>query len=246
MSWFTRSAVAGGLLVALAGASANAGLFNQNIYLTFSDPVGQREVRYTQPADGTQQGSLTYNTAVPVVLSFDLSDFGIGAPVLISSSLELDVTVGSASPGSQANEFLATTFGEFTYRDAGTNELLLSGSFSDASLSVLRTSGGLTANGQMQTVQFSVTFHGALLTEFANAGYMHAGIDENRVGDASWTLTGVSPTISLVTPQGSAEQFFASFNSNAAFTATIPVVPTPGAVSLALAAGFVAFGIRRR
>lgn len=244
MRLFMRSAVAG-IVAAVAGASASAGMFDQNIYLTFSDPVGQREVRYLQPATAADLGNITYNTSVPLNLSFDLSDFGLGALVL-TSTLSLDVDVGPASAGSQPNEYLATSSGDFEYRRQSDNALLMSGSFVDASLSILRTSGGLTANGLMNMGQFNVSFAPDLLTEFSNFGYNFAGFDSSRIGDASWTLTGVTPVISLMTPMGSAEQFFANFNSNAAFTATIPVVPTPGAASLALAAGVMMFGSRRR
>lgn len=245
MSVLMRSAAAG-VVAMLAGTAANAGVFTQNIYLTFSDPVGQREVRYTQPADATQLGRLTYDTAVPLTLSFDLSDFGFGSGLLITSTLMMDVAVGPASAGAQPNEFLATAAGTYEYRRFSDNALLMSGSFTDASLSILRTSGGLTSNGLMNMGQFNATFHAALLTEMMDFGFFFPGFDETRIGDASWTLTGVAPTISLITPPGSAEQFFANFQSNAAFTATIPVIPTPGAVSLVVAAGVVVFGIRRR
>ncbi len=244
MRLFTRSAVAG-ILAAVAGASANAGVFDQNIYLTFSDPVGQREVRYLQPASAAELGNLTYNTQVPLNLSFDLSDFGLGALVL-TSTLDLDIDVGPASAGAQPNEYLATSTGTFSYRRQSDNALLISGSFTDASLSILRTSGGLTANGLMNMGQFNMTFHADLLSEFTGFGYAFAGFDNTRIGDASWTLTGVTPVVSLMTPPGSAEQFFANFQSNAAFTATVPVIPTPGAISLAVAAGVMVFGVRRR
>lgn len=245
MRLFTRTAVTG-IVAALAGSAAQAGVFDQNIYLTFSDPVGQREVRYTQPADATQDGNLTYNTSIPLVLSFDLSDFGFGAALLITSTLEMNVAVGPASAGAQPNEYLATTTGEFVYRRNSDNAVLITGSFTDASLSILRTSGGLTANGLMNMGQFNMTFHGDLLAEFVNFGFNFPGFDETRIGDASWTLTGVTPQITLMTPPGSAEQFFASFQSNAAFTATVPVLPTPGALTLTVAAGIMVLGVRRR
>ncbi|MBL8746960.1 MAG: hypothetical protein JNK58_11475, partial [Phycisphaerae bacterium] len=146
----------------------------------------------------------------------------------------------------QPNEFLATSSGVFEYRRQSDNALLITGSFTDASLSILRTSGGLTANGLMNMGQFNMGFTAAMLTEFSNFGFNFPGFDTSRIGDASWTLTGVTPVVSLMTPPGSAEQFFANFNSNAAFTATVPVLPTPGALSLAVAAGFMVFGTRRR
>lgn len=202
-------------------------------------------MRYIQPASAAELGNITYNTSVPINLSFDLSDFGLGALTIVSN-LSLDIDVGPASAGAQPNEFLATSSGEFEYRRQSDNALLLSGSFTDASLSILRTSGGLTANGLMNMGQFNVAFAPDLLTEFSGFGYNFAGFDGTRFGDASWTLTGVTPVVSLITPPGSAEQFFANFNSNAAFTATIPVIPTPGAATLAIAAGIMAFGSRRR
>jgi hypothetical protein len=239
-----RSAVAG-IVAAVAGSSALAGNFDQNIYLTFSDPIGQREVRYIQPASAAELGNLTYNTSVPLNLSFDLSDFGLGG-LIITSTLTLDIDVGPASAGAQPNEYLATSSGEFEYRRQSDNALLISGSFTDASLSILRTSGGLTANGLMNMGQFNVEFTPDMLVEFSNVGFNFPGWDSSRFGDASWTLTGVTPVVSLMTPPGSAEQFFANFNSNAAFTATFPVLPTPGAMSLAVAAGLMVFGGRRR
>ncbi len=244
MNLFMRSAVAG-IVAAIAGSSASAGLFDQNIYLTFSDPVGQREVRYLQPASAASLGNITYNTSIPLNLSFDLSDFGFGG-LVIQSNLSLDIDVGPASAGAQPNEYLATSSGEFEYRRQSDNMLLISGSFTDASLSILRTSGGLTANGLMNMGQFNMAFAPELIAEFTGFGFTFPGFDNSRFGDASWTLTGVTPVVSLMTPPGSAEQFFANFNSNAAFTATVPVLPTPGALSLAVAAGVMVLGVRRR
>lgn len=244
MSLFMRSAVVG-IVAAVAGTSASAGVFDQNIYLTFSDPVGQREVRYLQPASAAELGNITYNTSIPLNLSFDLSDFGLGG-LVIQSNLTLDIDVGPASAGLQPNEFLATSSGAFEYRRQSDNALLITGSFTDASLSILRTSGGLTANGLMNMGQFNMAFTAAMLTEFSGFGFNFPGFDTSRIGDASWTLTGVTPVVSLMTPPGSAENFFANFNSNAAFTATVPVLPTPGALSLAAAAGLMVFGTRRR
>lgn len=243
MRLFSRSAFAG-IVAALAGSAASAGVMDQNIYLTFSDPAGQREVTYTQPTMGGEDGSLTYNTSVPVNLGFDLSDFALGS-FSILSNLTMDVDVGPASMIA-VNDFIASTSGTFQYRRQSDNALLIDGSFTDASLRILRQSGGVTANGLMNMGQFNVTFTAAMIAELLANGYAFPGFDENRIGDASWTLTGVTPSVALISPPGSAEQFFRSFTSNAAFTATLPVVPTPGAVSLAVAAGVVGMGRRRR
>lgn len=244
MGLFTRSTIAMSV-IAGAATAASAG-FTENIYLAFSDPVGQREVRYTQPPANPQLGSMTYNTQVPISLSFDFSDFGIFTPLEIITNLSMQTSIGPASPGSQPNEFLATAFGGYEFRRASDNELLISISFADASLSMLRTSGGLTANGPMQTAQFTVLFTAALLTEFSGVGYSFAGFDNGRTGDASFTLTAVTPVVNLVTPPGGAEQFFGSFTSNASFSSTIPVIPTPGSAILIAAAGLVIVGRRRR
>jgi hypothetical protein len=243
MHLYTRVGIAG-LVAALAGATANAGLFDNNIYMTFSDPAGQREVRYIQPADATQLGNLTYNTTIPINLQFDLSDFGLGSFSIVSC-LAMDVDVGPASPGAQVGEFLARASGDFVYRRKSDNAVLITGDFTDASMSILRTSGGVTANGLMNMGQFNVSFSPTMLAEFLGHGFAFPGFDGTRFGDASWTLTGVTPNISLITPPGSAEQFFANFNSNAAFTSTIPVLPTPGTIGLAMAAGVVTLRRRR-
>lgn len=246
MSWFTRSATAGSLLVAFAGSVANAG-FSQNIFLTFADPVGQREVTYTQPPNALSSGSISYNTSIPVGLTFDLTDVNVLSGLLITSNLSVDVDVGPASPGGLPNEFVAAANGSYEFRRASDSALLLRGNFTDASLSILRnTSGSLNANGLINGGQFQVTFFPALLAEFANVGYIFAGFDPTRNGDLSFTLTGASPAVTLINPPNSAEQFFSSFNSQAAFSATVPVIPTPGAFSLAFAAGLVVMGIRRR
>lgn len=243
---FSRAALGGVALLALVAGTASAGTFTQNIYLTFSDPVGQREVRYVQPPTPADLGVLTYNTSIPLNLSFDFSDFGL-PPALISSKLDLQVAVSPATPTGRPGEFVASTNGTFKYFRASDNALLIDGRFGDAALSVLRTSGGLTANGQMQSLEFSLTFTQVLVDELLlQSGYSFGGFDTDRTGDASWTLTGVSPSISLIRPPGGSEDFFANFTSNAAFSATIPVVPTPGVVSLVVAAGVLAMGARRR
>ncbi|MDX2115000.1 MAG: hypothetical protein SFZ24_05175 [Planctomycetota bacterium] len=249
MSMYTRSAAAAGLLFAVVG-SANAGMFNQNIFIGFQDPFGGRELIYTQPATAAELGSLTYDTSRTTVdLTIDLSDFGFGSSLVIVSRLQLDVDVGPASPGAQPNEFVATASGNFSFFRDSDGASLISGTFNNASLSILRgTSGGLTANGLINAGQFNIAFNPALLQEFSNFGYQFAGFDTNRPGDASWTVTAPTPNPidAMYTPQGSAENFFASFTANSAFTGTIPVIPTPGVLSLAAAAGLLILGSRRR
>lgn len=247
----TRNVMA---VVALAGAAASASAgpmaFTQTIGLTFRDPGSGRELSYTQPAGLGGLGALTYDSSVPVELSIQLGDFGILTPLLISSRLSLDVDVGPASAGALPQQFVASTFGDFTFVRASDNVPLIVGSFNDGSLARRRTAGGLEASGLIATPQFTITFIAALLAEFSNVGFNFPGFDEDRFGDLAFTLTNIVQTNpgdpAVITPPQTAEQFLSSFTADSAFTASIPVIPTPGAVGLAFTAGLMLVGKRRR
>lgn len=247
MGLFQRSfAIA---LFAGAASVASAGpMLEQNIVLTFSDPsAAQREIRYSQPAGPGQDGSLTYQTAVPIELEIQLEDVGINTPLLIDANLTMTIAVGQASPGSLPNQFISSVFGTFEFRRASDNEVLIIGEIGDGSLARRGSSGGVDANGLMASIQFDVTFTNAMVDELLGAGYAFPGFDTSREGTAAWTLTRILQTV----PGGptmvvGSDSFLSSFNADSAFTASLPVVPTPGAISLIAAAGVLVMGIRRR
>ncbi len=243
----------GVVVAALSGASANAGLLDNNIYLAFSDPFGQREFTYTAPVAYGNNGLLTYNNAISLNLNFDLSDFGL-LPLIITSKLTMNqAQVGPVTPGAQPNEFLANASGAFSFRRAADDVVLLQGTFIDASLSMLRTSGGFSSNGIVNAGLFNLTFTPALIAELLAAGLAFPGLDETRIGDANWTLTSVLPQVNIITlfppdngGNGGPLQYFNNFNANSSFSATIPVLPTPGTAGLAVIAGLVMVGGHRR
>ncbi len=249
-----KSIAFGVVIAALSGASANAGIIDPNIYLSFSDPFGQREFTYTEPAFQGQNGLLTYNNKINLNLNFDLSDFGLGSFTIVSELVMDQAQVGPVTPGAQPNEFLANASGAFAFREADGGDVLIQGTFINASLSMLRTSGGLSSNGIVNAGLFNLVFTPALIAELAAAGLAFPGLDENRVGDANWTLTSVVPQTTVFTPPNPANggggegpfQYFRNFNANSSFSATIPLLPTPGTAGLAAIAGIVMLGGNRR
>ena len=242
MNCLPRTAIVAGIVAGLAG-SASAG-FTENITFSFSDPIGQREWTQVAPAQVGSDGVMTYNSAVVINLSVDLSDFGLGGftiPVYLNSTVNV-LAASSAGP----NSFSASTIGNWTFTRVSDNAPLIIGSYQNAALNLVRTGGGLAADGQINMGNFNVSFTPAFVSELAGEGLAFGGFDTARTGDASWTLTNVSPAPSLVTPQGGSQTYISSFAANSSFSATIPIVPTPGAATLAFAAGFIALGKRRR
>ena len=243
-------------LVALAssagiGASASAGLADNFINLTFSDPSGAtREISYTQPAQSPQLGVVSYNTEVPIDLEIQLNDFGIDMPLVITTNLSMNVSVGPSTFIPETNQNVAATFnGMFEFRRESDDAVLITGRFLEGSLARRGGSGGLEANGEIEPGGFELTFSDAFLTELSNFGFAFPGFDSTREATVAWTLTRISQIGSgapVVQPPGYAENFLRSFTADSAFTAAIPVIPTPGAMSLALAAGLLCFGVRRR
>ncbi len=241
----TGMIVAAGALMALAG-SANAAAF-----LTFLDPAGAREVKYTAPTGGGTFGTLTATATVD--FQIDLTEHGLG--VVIFDNVTYTKTAKVSAAWMSGSSFNAEVYdATFSYTD-GANTVL-SGSFGSG---FTGTNGGdLFINGLSGSIGSNADVAGgSLVYNFGSApiqpGNPGAGADlaallatvnlafGNAI-DGNWTLTGITPRPNVFEVGG--QTFIQSFDANAAFSGTVDIVPTPGATALAGLGLLV--GLRRR
>lgn len=240
--------VAAGAIAALAG-SANAAAF-----LTYLDPAGAREVKYTAPGVGEQFGTLV--TTATVNLQIDLTDdLGPGSVVTFTGvTYSKTAKVSAASMAGSA--FTAEVYDAvFTYTIGA--DTILTGSFGTGADD--DTGGDLFINGLSGTISSnSDAVGGSLVYNFGSANIQagnpgaggtlqallaSAGKAFGDAIDANWTLTGITPRPALL--QNGNLLFLQSFDANAAFSGTVAIVPTPGTAALA-ACGMVVGLVRRR
>lgn len=217
-----------GVFVAALPAVALGG-----VTFTFDDPGSGGEFTYVAP-DGLQgAGSMSFRSDVPVDLVVQEDSAPVGAAPLaaFSALFEANWVVDSIFTDAVSPIQSATLSGGFAWRDAETDELILSGEFTEAALIVFGSAGSIVASSDAGRGDLAYTVGQRL----ASVGVTSFGDDQ----DAVWTLTGVT-TAGSDFPGG--DSFFPSFIANAAFTGTTDI-PSPGAMALLAIAGFM--GIRR-
>lgn len=231
-----------GMILAAAGAlTALAGSANAAAFLTFLDPAGAREVKYTAPTGDEGFGTLTATATVD--FQIDLTDHGLGVVVFDNVTYRKTAKVSAATM--QGSSFRAEVFdAEFSYTD-GANTIL-TGNFgagtqggpNGGDLFINGLSGSLTSNADAVGGSLTYVFGTAPI----QAGNPGAGADLNALLatvslafgaaiDGNWTLTGITPRPNVFEIGG--ENFLVSFDSNAAFSGTVDIVPTPGTAALA-------------
>lgn len=241
-----------GILVAAGALMAVAGSANAAAFLTFLDPAGGREVKYTAPVGNATFGTLTATAVVD--FQIDLSDHGLGTVVFDNVTYSKTAKVSAAwMNGSSFNAEVYDAV--FSYTD-GANTIL-TGAFGTGTqggpnggdLFINGLSGSISSNADAVGGSLSYVFGNAPI-QVGNPG---AGADLNALLatvqlafgaaiDGNWTLTGITPRPNVF--EGSAGTFITSFDANAAFSGTVDIVPTPGAAALAGMGLLV--GLRRR
>lgn len=234
----------GTTLAASAGLALAAGSANAAIFFTFDDPSAALEVSYQQPTGPADTGDLTYSATIPVDLVADATEEGAAAPVTFQAYYSTATTVGAVTqvgPGA----YIAPVSGAFSFRRADNDQLILSGSYSGATLFITSQAGSLLADGEVEGGSLVYTEGPALTAGLGGVGYVLPGFDLDQPADAVWTLTSITG-INLISFQRGGPRFLGNFNANAAYTGTVRVVPTPGTVALAGMAGVAVLGGRRR
>lgn len=232
-----------GMILAAAGAlCALAGSANAAAFLTFLDPAGAREVTYTAPVGNATFGTLTASATVN--FQIDLSDHGLGVVNFQNVTYTKTAKVGNVTM--QGSAFRAEVFdATFSYTD-GANTILTGafgtgagGTANGGDLFLNGLSGSLSSNAD--AVGGSLSYHfGSAPIQVGNPG---AGSDLNALlataslafGDAidgNWTITGINKRPSIF-EGGDGLMYLRSFDSNAAFSGTVDIVPTPGTAALA-------------
>lgn len=198
------------------------------VFFTFDDPGPTREVQYSADTN-----TLTYAGAPTFVdLVVDATDEGAASAVTYEAVLEMQITVGNATPVMDIDGgFTAPVSGFFQFSMPGSPDFLLRGDFSGGGLVTL---GGAGAVITTSNTGLTYTADGDLLTFLSDAGIP----DLIAPFDASFTLTDVSPSINVDDGE------FEDFTANAAFTGTANI-PAPTTLLCAVA-GAAALGTRRR
>jgi len=218
------------VLLGAVGAATVAASAQGAAFFTYADPSGGREVEYTAPVNPGDDGFLFVSATVDFTV--DLTEHGLGVLTFDDATFVKTAYVGPATAIIPGIFYTAEVLdGYFRYETAG-GDMILEGSFDGADLNVLVNSGSLVTNPSPAGGGLTYNYGSPLTTAFQGSGYALGDAI-----DASWTLTAITNV--AVLPNG----YFDSFEANAAFTGTAAVVPTPGAISLALAG--VAFAGRR-
>jgi uncharacterized protein (TIGR03382 family) len=229
-------------IVAAAALSAVAGSANAAAFLTFLDPAGAREVKYTAPVGNATFGTVTATALVN--LQIDLTDNGLG--VVTFNGVRYTKTAKVSNATMNGSSFSAEVFdAEFSYTD-GANTVL-SGSFGTGAggtanggdLFINGLSGSISSNADAVGGSLAYNF-GSAPIQAGNPGaggtlqalLATASLAFGAAIDGNWTLTGITPRPNVF-EGGNGLNFLASFDANAAFSGTVDIVPTPGTAALA-------------
>ncbi|HVZ93425.1 MAG TPA: hypothetical protein VG797_02840 [Phycisphaerales bacterium] len=230
-------------LAATAGIAATAGSTNAAIYFTFDDPSAALEVQYVAPTGPADTGDLTYNTSIPVDFVVDATDEGALDAVTFQAIFSTATTVGAVTQVG-ASTYTAPISGQFEFRRADNNQLILSGMYNGATMFITSIVGSLLADGTVDGGSLFYSPGPALTSALAGVGYALPGFNLAQAMDAVWTLTAIT-RVQLIQFGGEGPRFLDSFNANAAFTGTVRV-PTPGSIALVGLAGLSLAGRRKR
>ena len=217
--------------VALCSGSALA-----SINLTFDDPGTGAEFTHVAPGGPGGTGDMTFRNDLPV----DLELTGNGTSAFLgtqnySAFFVADFEVGEVTSNPALPFVQASIGGSFSWVDANTNEVILSGTFVDAAVITFGISG---------TVITSSDITGGALAYTAGQPLIDQGVTTLvDPQDAVWTLTNIVFDGGQQVVDFGSERFINSFNANVAFTGSVEI-PAPGAVVLAGFAGVAA--VRRR
>ena len=223
-------------LFAGCGAAALTAAASGGVSFTFDDPGSGAEFIHMGPTVGDPFGTISFRSDLPVdlVVTDDAALPGDAPLATFSSFFEVDWVVDAIFTAAGDPVQAAEISGTFVWRDAGTDEVILSGEFVDSAI---------VAFGSAGSVVTSSAPSGGALEYTAGQPLIDAGVSSLLdPQDAAWTLTDLAfAGASVVEVDG--ERFFNTFTSNAAFTGTSEI-PAPGALVLAGLAGLAT--LRRR
>lgn len=225
-------------LIACAVAAAVPAAAFGGITFTFDDPGSGSEFTHIGPTQQNQVGTVAFRGDLPVDLEIrdDASAPGDAPLATFSAFFDVSWEVGAIFTEAGSAVQSATLGGSFQWRDADTNEVILSGEFTEAAIVSFGIAGSIVTSSDILGGQLEYTVGQPL----ADAGIPTLVNPQ----DAVWTLTniiaaGAAPPIVEIEGQ----RFFNTFVANAAFTGTAEI-PTPGALAIAAVAGVA--GLRRR
>lgn len=235
------------LCAIVAASGTMTGAAQAAILFSYEDPTALvQEFVYTQPAMVGGLGSLTYENDVIHNFVIDARQEFPGARVTVQATLNLTADVGPVTQVS--NLFVASTAGSFEFLTTEmTPRVILSGTFSDGTLTTFFGSGSATAARNDIGGSLVLTAGPALFDILADLGYTDFPGLGLAPASASWSMVNISEEISPATlVQFEDDLFFPDFDADNAFVAQATVLPTPGSLALIAGAWVVSFASRRR
>lgn len=220
------------VFVVLCTAGAVAASASAAVSFTYADPPSGLEVVYTAPTQPGDDGVVTIDTIVN--LRVDLTDHGLGVFLFNDAHFVKNATVGPATQVDPGIFIADSNEGSFSFTTSG-GDPILSGVYDGGKIIVIANSGSLTTNNSNPGGSLTLTY-GAVL----NALLDGTGLAFGDGIDSVWTMTAISHV--GIGPDG----YFEDFESNAAYTGTAQVVPTPGALALGAFSGLLCCTRRTR
>lgn len=223
----------GGLLCVIGAGQAASGA----ISITFDDPTSGSEFFHTTSNGIGGGGDVSFRDDVPVDLQLvgtdDASFLGVQD---FSAFLVTEFEVGALVSDAGAVIAEAAISGSFRWVDAISNEVILSGEFSEAAVIQFGLAGSIITTSEIVGGRLAYT-PGQVLVDL--------GVTELfDPQDGVWSLTDVEFADGESIIEIGQDRFFNTFEANAAFTGTA-FVPAPGAGAL-VGLGVLLAGRRRR
>ena len=227
-------------LIACAAVAAIPAAAFGGLTFTFDDPGSGAEFIHIGATALNPEGSVSFRNdlAVDLIVQDDAAAPGDPALATFSAFFEADWSVSSIFTEAGNAVQSANLTGTFRWIDADTNEVILSGEFTEAAIVTFGIAGSIVTSSDVVGGQLAYTAGQPL----ADLGF-DTLVDPQ---DAVWTLTDIAAAGAggppIVEIEG--ERFFSTFTANAAFTGTVEI-PSPGALAIAGVAGLAAARRRR-
>ena len=217
-------------------AGGLAGVATAGVTFTFDDPAPGAEFSYSSASN-----EITY---VGANVDFVVEDDDGAADGITFPTFSAEAVFSFTGTISNLQSFTVPFVGDivigtveatFEWREAGSNDLILSGNFTQGNVTLTPSGFNISANNA-SALEYSI---GSVLEANGLAGLEFVGSE-----DANWTLTNTAFPASAPTSGTGDDLVLNSFTSNSAFSGSATVIPSPGSFAMLVAA--MGLAIRRK